>query len=293
MELEYAALMRNQTWELVLPSPSQTAVQCKWIFQIKYKLDGTLDRHNARLVAKGFQQTPGVDFFDTFSPVVQHIDVNNAFLNGDLHETVFMTQPEGFTDSSKPTHVCRLRKALYGLKQAPRAWFDHLKLTLYQKGFQNSVSDSSLFFHCKDGSLMFLLVDVDDLWITGDDPAAIQHLIHELNRSFALKTPRSVRYFLGFEVERTSTVLHLQQSKYAYDLLLRTNMAHAKTSPTPLCINNKLHLGDSQPFDHPSLYRSTIGALQYLTHSRPDISFSVSKLSQFLHAPTVAHWFAC
>ena len=150
-------------------------VQCKWIFRIKYKSDGTLDRHKASLVAKGFQHTPSVDFFDNFSPVVkpstiqiiftlavtknwdiQHIGINNAFLNGDLHETVFMTQPEGFIDSSKPTHVCRLRKALYGFKQAPRAWFDRLKLTLYQKGFQNSVSDSSLFFHCKDGSLMFL-----------------------------------------------------------------------------------------------------------------------------------------
>ena len=105
---------------------------------------------------------------------------------------------------------------------------------------------------------MFLLVYVDDILIIGDDLAAIQHLIYELNRSFALRTLGSVRYFLGFEVERTSTVLHLQHSKYAFDLLLRTNMAHAKTSPTPLCILNKLYLGDSQPFDHPSLYRSTI-----------------------------------
>ena len=136
---------------------------------------------------------------------------------------------------------------------------------------------------------MFLLVYIDYILITSDDPAAIQHLINELNRSFALKTLESVRYFLGFEVERTSTVLHLRQSKYAFDLLLRTNMAHAKTSLTPLCINKKLYLGDNQPFDHLSLYRSTIGALQYLTHYRPDISFVVSKLRQFLHAPTVAH----
>ena len=107
-------------------------------FRTKVKADATLDLYKARLVAKGFQHTPGVKFFDTFTSIVKsstiriiltiavtrqwekhHIDVNNTFLNEDLQEIVFMAQPKGFVDPSKPTHVCRLRKALYGLKQTP------------------------------------------------------------------------------------------------------------------------------------------------------------------------------
>ena len=143
MQAKFSALLLNNTWELVSPHPDQKIVHSKWIFRIKYKADGTLDKYKARLVAKGFQQTPGVDYFETFSPVVkhatikiiftlavthnwdiQHIDVNNAFLNGDLEETVFMAQPEGFVDPQKPHFVCKLHNALYGLKQAPRAWYD-------------------------------------------------------------------------------------------------------------------------------------------------------------------------
>ena len=146
MNDEFQALLRNQTWSLVPPSSVQSVVQCKWVFRTKLKVDGLLDKYKARLVAKGFQQTPGVDFSETFSPVVkasticivftlavsrgwdiQQIDINNVFLNGDLHEEVFMSQPDGFVDQAKPTYVCKLHKALYGLKQAPRTWFEKLR----------------------------------------------------------------------------------------------------------------------------------------------------------------------
>ena len=140
METEYQALLKNNTWELVPPSDAHHIIQSKWVFRTKFKVDGTLDKYNARLVAKGFQQTPGLDFSKTFSPVIkastiriifmlamsrnwviQQIDINNAFLNGDLRDDVFMAQPAGFVDSTKPTYVCKLLKDLYGLKQAPRA----------------------------------------------------------------------------------------------------------------------------------------------------------------------------
>lgn len=139
---EYNALLMNNTWSLVPPHPDLKVVGNKWVFKIKYNQDGTISRFKARLVAKGFHQTPGIDFSETFSPVVkaqtirtvmsiaicngwemQQIDINNAFLNGDLSEDVFMWQPEGFEDKDHPHYICKLNKALYGLKQAPRAWF--------------------------------------------------------------------------------------------------------------------------------------------------------------------------
>ena len=229
---EFQALLRNQTWSLVPPSSAQRVVQCKWVFRTKLKADGSLDKYKARLVAKGFQQTPGVDFFETFSPVVkastiriiftlavsrgwdiQQIDINNAFLNGDLHEEVFMSQSDGFVDQAKPTYVCKLHKTLYGLKQAPRAWFETLRGALLTWGFHNSVSDTSLFYSHKHGRMLLLLVYVDDILITGDSQADVQQVIDALHTQFALKTLGSVHYFLGFEVLRTPLGLLISARK--------------------------------------------------------------------------------
>ena len=134
---------------------------------------------------------------------------------------------------------------------------------------------------------------MDDILITGECSDDVQHLVQDLHNQFALKTLGSVSYFLGFEVLRTSSGLHLSQAKYARDLLQKKNMINAKSCPTPMCLGNKFSFHDSEAFPHPSLYRSAIGALQYLKLKRPDLAFSVNKLSQFLQAPTVAHWNAC
>lgn len=145
MQEEFNALESNGTWSLVPASTSHNIVGCKWVFRIKKKPDGTIDKYKARLVAKGFHQQAGVDYQDTFSPVAKpvtirvllslavqfnwflnQLDINNAFPHGDLKEDVYMEQLAGFIDASIPHHVCKLRKSLYGLKQAPRAWFDKL-----------------------------------------------------------------------------------------------------------------------------------------------------------------------
>jgi hypothetical protein len=145
MQTEFNALLQNQTWSLVPPHPSHNIVGCKWVFKLKRKADGSIERHKARLVAKGFHQQAGVDYGETYSPVVKpttvrtvlslaysagwpmkQIDIQNAFLHGFLSEDVFMVQPPGFVHPSFPNHVCKLKKAIYGLKQAPRAWFSRL-----------------------------------------------------------------------------------------------------------------------------------------------------------------------
>ena len=213
--------MKNHTWDLVPPSPTQIVVHNKWIFYIKYKEDGSLDKYKARLVAKGFKQIPRIDFSETFSHVIKpsticiiftlvvinnsdicQVDINNSFHNGDLKEAVYIHQLEGFEDPFHPTYVCRLRKALYGFHQALRSWFDKLFHALLQCGFNNSLVDSSLFFMDKNGNLLLLLVYVDDILIIGDFSVDIHHLVTDLHHHFALKDLGLVHYFFGFEVYR-------------------------------------------------------------------------------------------
>lgn len=244
MEAEFQALQKNNTWVLVPASNTQKLVDSKWVFKIKYNTDGTIFKHKARLVAKGFQQTPGIDFGETFSPVikattvrlvltlavkfgwqVRQMDVNNTFLNGYLQEHVFMRQPEGFRDSQRPNHVCKLVKALYGLKQAQRAWFDRLKETLIEWGFQNSKSDVFLFFLKTATLTIFVLVYVDDILVTGNNSVYISEFVHKLNTLFALKDLGSLSYFLGIEASRSSAGIHLTQEKYVNDILQKFNMS--------------------------------------------------------------------
>ena len=154
MNEEFMALKKNKIWHLVPPQQGKNPIDCKLVFRIKRKSDGTIDRCKARLVAKGFKQRYGIDYEDTFSPVVKaatirlvlsivvsrgwslrQLDVQNAFLLGVLEEEVYMKQPPGFVNTHAPLHVCKLGKALYGLKQAPRAWYSRLSKKMQALGF--------------------------------------------------------------------------------------------------------------------------------------------------------------
>ncbi|XP_031282938.1 uncharacterized protein LOC116141598 [Pistacia vera] len=200
---------------------------------------------------------------------------------------------EGFSSPTHPPQVCKLRKALYGLKQAPRAWFDKLKTTLLSWGFKNNTSDVSLFFYNAGSVVVYLLVYVDDILITENAPDLITKVIQDLNSQFALKVMGPVHFFLRFEVKRNASGLLLTQSKYAQDLLEKANMAGCNPGSTPMTVGTKLSKEEGELFDQPTFYRSIIGGLQYLTLSRPDLAFTVNKLSQFLQHPTIAHWVAC
>jgi hypothetical protein len=154
MDEEFSALMTNKTWHLVPAAQATNIIDCKWVYKVKRKSNGTIDRYKACLVAKGFKQCYGIDYDDTFSPVVKaatiqlvlsvvvsrnwclhQLDVQNAFLHGILEEEVYMKQPPGYCDTSYPGYVCKLDKALYGLKQAPRAWYSRLSSKLLKLGF--------------------------------------------------------------------------------------------------------------------------------------------------------------
>lgn len=311
MALEIDALATNRTWTLVPPPSHHHVVGCKWVFKLKRRADGSIESYKARLVAKGYHQQEGIDFLETFSPVVRpttirvvlalavschwplhQLDVQNAFLHGDLEEMVYMTQPPDFVDASQPNHVCLLSKSLYDLKQSPRAWFHKLSVALKDFGFSTSHYDPSLFIHHSQGHTTILLVYVDDLVLTGSDPSFLEACFHHLQDRFAIKNLGRLHYFLGVEVTPTDSGLHLSQTKYVVDLLARTNMTGCKPCNTPMATSPTLSHLDSQLFEEPHLYRSVVGALQYATITRPDISFAVNKVSQFMHQPTIAHWMA-
>jgi hypothetical protein len=308
MTEEFQALHKQGTWTLVPSPPSKNIVGCKWVYKLKYHSDGTLARHKARLVAKGFHQQHGVDFDETFSPVVKaptvrlilslavslgwslrQLDVKNAFLHGSLKEEVYMTQPQGFIDPQHPSHVCKLLKSIYGLKQAPRAWFESFTSQLLHLGFTASTADSSLFIYKHNSTIAYLLLYVDDIVLTSNTPAYLDQLVTQLSTVFDLKDLGSLHYFLGLQVTRSSTGLYLNQAKYAHDLLKKHNMLDSKPTLSPSCPNTRLSLHEGDPLIDPHGYRSLVGALHYLTFTRPDISFSVHQVCQYMSTPTSTH----
>ena len=274
MEAEYAALLANRTWELVPRPPGANVVTGKCVFRVKYKPDGSLDRYKARWVVRGFSQRPGVDFGETFSPVVKpamirtvlslvasrgwqarQLDVSNAFLHGNLSERVYCQQPVGFVDPSHPDAVCLLSKSLYGLKQAPRAWYERFAGFIAMIGFTPTGSDTSLFVLRRGQDMAILLLYVDDMIITASSSSLLQHIIAELQGEFAVKDMGDLHFFLGVEVTRSAHDFHLSQAQYAEDLLDRAGMSNCRPISTPIDVKPKLPAASGAPVPDSSEYR--------------------------------------
>ncbi|RVW74354.1 Retrovirus-related Pol polyprotein from transposon RE1 [Vitis vinifera] len=268
---EMAALHSNGTWDLVVLPSGKSTVGCRWVYAVKVGPDGQVDRLKARLVAKGYTQVYGSDYGETFSPVAKiasvrlllsmaamcswplyQLDIKNAFLHGDLVEEVYMEQPPSFVAQGESGKVCGLRCSLYGLKQSLRALFGRFSSVVQEFGMLRSTADHSVFYHHNSlGQCIYLVVYVDDIVITGSDQDGIQKLKQHLFTHFQTKDLEKLKYFLGIEI----------------------------TNPVM-----------GEPLGDPGRYRWLIGKLNYLTITRPDISFPVSVVSQFLQSPCDSHW---
>ncbi|RVW34622.1 Retrovirus-related Pol polyprotein from transposon RE1 [Vitis vinifera] len=263
------ALQKNDTWNITKLPQGKCPVDCKWVFNVKYRADGRRDRYKARLVAKGFTQTYGIDFQENFAPVAKlntirvllslaanldwnlhQLDVKNAFLNGDLEEEVYMEIPLGLKLSSSNDLVCKLQKSLYGLKQSPRAWFERFTKVIKGEEFSQGQFDHTLFIKRSPGVL---------------------------SKEFEIKDLGTLRYFLGMEVARSSKGIFVSQRKYTLDMLKETGMLGCKPSNTPMDPFNKIGSKEDMAAVNKGRYQRLVGRLIYLSHTRPDISFAVSK----------------
>jgi len=308
MAEEYKALIDNGTWRLIPRPPGANIVTGKWLFKHKLHSDGSLARHKARWVVRGFSQEAGVDYDETFSPVVKpatirtvlsisasrdwpirQLDVKNAFLHGNLEETVYCEQPKGFVDPAAPISVCLLQKSLYGLKQAPRAWNQHFSNFICSIGFTTSKSDASLFVYKAGDNMAYLLLYVDDIIVTASSPALLQHVTSHLHSEFAMTDLGDLHHFLGISVTRDSSGLFLSQRQYAADLLQRAGMSECHPTATPMDARTKLSTSEGAPVANPSEYRSLASALQYLTLTRPDLAYAVQQVCLFMHDPHEPH----
>ncbi|KAL0641314.1 hypothetical protein Bca4012_102595 [Brassica carinata] len=310
---EAGAMIKNDTWyESELPK-GKKAVSSRWIFTIKYLANGQIDRKKTRLVARGFTQTYGEDYIDTFAPVAKlhtvrivlsiatnlewdlwQMDVKNAFLQGELEDEVYMLPPPGLEHLVKPGNVLRLKKAIYGLKQSPRAWYRKLSTTLNGRGFRKSELDHTLFTLVGPSGIIVVLVYVDDLIITGSDKAGIKATKEFLKSVFDIKDLGEMKYFLGIEICRSKEGLFMSQRKYTMDMLKETGVLGGKIAKTPLEEGYKVlregEVEENQLFEDAKLYRRMVGKLIYLTITRPDICFAVNQVSQHMQAPKVHHW---
>jgi hypothetical protein len=220
---------------------------------------------------------------------VHQMDVNNAFLHGRLQERVYCQQPAGFVDTTRPDHVCLLDKSLYGLKQAPRAWFDRFAAFIRSVGFTAARSDPSLFVLQQRTGTAYLLLYVDDIVLTASTPELLRQIQQRLFAEFSMKDLGPLHYFLGISVTRSSSGFFLSQQKYADELLERANMVGCKAVTTPVDTRSKLSADGGAPVTDPSEYRSIVGALQYITMTRPDLAYAVQQACLSMHEPREHH----
>ncbi|KAM2039353.1 hypothetical protein ACFX1T_012806 [Malus domestica] len=307
MEHELATLEANDTWSLQPLRLGKKPVGCKWVYKIKFNSDGSIERYKARLVAKGYSQIEGLDYCETFTPVTKHatvrlllavaslhhwhlyqLDVNNAFLHGDLHEDVYMSLPPGFGRKWE-TRVCKLYKSLYGLKQASCQWFLKLSLALKQAGYSQSKADYSLFVQNQARKFTALLVYVDDIILAGNNLQDIEDTKFFLMQKFKLKDLGQLKYFLGIEIARSTKGITLSPRKYALEILEDAGYLGVKPASSSMEQNLSLSKDDGDYINDPSSYRRLVGRLIYLTVTRPDLVYAVHILSQFLDKPRTPH----
>nr|GEU66372.1 retrovirus-related Pol polyprotein from transposon TNT 1-94 [Tanacetum cinerariifolium] len=308
MQEELHQFDRLQVWELVDKPFGKSIIRLKWLWKNKKDEDQTLIRNKARRVAKWYAQEEGIDFEESFAPVVRleavwifiaytphksfltfQMDVKTAFLNGPLKEEVYVAQPNEFVDPDHPEKVYRLRKAVYGLKQAPRAWYDELLKFLTSKGFTKGTIDPNLFTIRYGEDILLVQIYIDAIIFGSTNPKYSKRFEKRMHNRFETSLMREMKFFLGLQIHQSPSGIFINQAKYTLKILHKHGMDKGQSIGTPMATKPKLDADLSgNPVDQTE-YHSKIGSLMYLTSSRPDMVQAVSFCARYQSGPTEKH----
>lgn len=307
MEREIQSIEKNETWiEASIPENAEI-LSTKWVFALKPHEEKNENKYKARLVVRGFAQCDSFDFNEIYSPVAKmttirmllsignqfkyyfkQLDVETAFLNGDLKEDIYIYPPEGVT--CKSNMVFKLKKALYGLKQSSKCWNKKINDYILNLGFERSNNDYCLYIKHEKNTYLYLLLYVDDIIISGSDLKTIDNCVHDLKKEFNIKDKGNLKHFLGLEINynREIGILKISQKDYIQSILRKFKFENCNPHSTP--IDPKLKLKENeQPNNLP--VRELVGCLMYLMlGSRPDISFSVNYFSRYQDKNSIEVW---
>ena len=313
LDCEYESLVEYNTWDLVEPPKGQNIVDSKWVFKVKYNADGSIERYKTRLVAKGFTQKAGIDFEETFSPVVRYtsirallaivnqldlelhqMDVSTAFLNGELKEDIYMSQPEGYIQEGKEDMVCKLNKSIYGLKQASRCWYDTLGKFLKDAKYRQCAADSCIYMKQVGVHYTYIAVYVDDILIASNSKVMLHNEKKLLQERFNTKDLGEAHYCLGIQIQRNreQKQMFLHQTKYLTNLLEKYGMSDCRSISTPQEQNKIMIPNEDEPVDKVR-YQAVIGSITYaVIATRPDLAQALGSVNRFASNPSKEHWTA-
>ncbi|GKB27726.1 retrovirus-related pol polyprotein from transposon TNT 1-94 [Tanacetum coccineum] len=298
---------RLDVWELVDRPLCKNVINLKWLWKNKRDEENTVIRNKSCLVAKGYAQKEGIDFEESFAPVarleavrlfiayaahksftVYQMDIKTTFLYGPLKEEVYINQPDGFVDPYHPDQVYRLKKALYGLKQAPRAWYDELSNFLVSKGFSKGSIDPTLFITKHGEDILLVQIYVDDIIFGSTNPKLSKRFEKLMHNKFDMSMMGELKFFLGIQIHQSPRGIFINQAKYAQEILKKHGMTSCDSIGTPMATKHLDADLSGTPVDQ-TKYRSMVGALMYLTASRPDIVHATCYCARYQAKPTEKH----
>ncbi|GJY25400.1 retrovirus-related pol polyprotein from transposon TNT 1-94 [Tanacetum coccineum] len=308
MQEEIHEFERLEVWELVPCPNNMFLIKLKWIYKVKTDESGGVLKNKARLVAQGFRQEEGIDFEESFAPVarieairifvanaahknmtIYQMDVKTAFLNDELKEEVYISQPEGFVDQYNPSYVYKLKKALYYLKQALRAWYDMLSSFLISQQFSKGAVDPTLFTRHARNDILLVQIYVDNIIFASTNTAMCNEFANQMTTKFKMSIMGQIPFFLGLQISQSPRGIFINQSKYAFEIVKKYGLHSTDSVDTSMIENKKLDEDLQGKQVDATHYRVMIGSLMYLTFSRPYLNYVVCLCARYQAKHTEKH----